>query len=229
MSLLGRQPAALRHELRPWDALRGWIDADRRQHYVVRCRAHTRTIRVKIAGKWQRVKCHLPDLLAEMVGSVLDGKFRWEDIARIAAVFDRPSSKGRGEPTAATIVHCPPLPNVDGDGVPCMGSIKMDSPEWADLSPLEAFERLFLATDYADHYLGSSLTDQRLKTHRNILTATRRAKGRVPREWLKPLGSYGEVFGGQRPTPIEAEAWAEQDDAENETMIMCLLEDGDEQ
>ena len=156
-----------------------------------------------------------------------------DDIARIASVFDRPSSKGRGEPTPATIVYCPPLPNVDSDGVPCMGSIKVDSEEWADLSPLEAFERLFLATDFADHYLACALREELVKTHRNIVVATRKARGRVPEKWLRPLGSYAGIFGGQTPTPVEATAMAAaeqaQHGAELDARLLDLLNGDDDE
>jgi hypothetical protein len=222
-----RREAAARHELRPWDAVCGWIDADRRQHYVIRCPGHRRRIRVKIAGAWQQVACILPDLLAEVIGSVKDGRFAWRDIARIAAVFEPVRGRRRGEPTGDAMVYCPPLPNVDQAGDPCMGSIKLDRPEWAGLSPAEVFVAAFLETDYADHYLTHALREDLVRTHRNILAATRKAKGRVPREWLRPLGTFAEVFGGQAPTPVE-QAAIENDEAARQRAMDELLGEGEE-
>lgn len=167
-------PKGRRVELRPdGRTLAAWIGADGVQRYVVLRPGHRRMIRVKMGKKRVRLSVRLPDLVARMAGSMKDGRFAWTSIEQVG------SFHGRGRPRGRDLLHTAPLPNCDIAGGVCMGSIRLNRRDWAELGPGEVFEKAFLETDFADHWLAEPLTDKAQKVHRNLLAMYRRSGGRL--------------------------------------------------
>jgi len=181
-----KSAAGGRRELRPdRSARRMWLDGPGRQHVLTTVRAGRRRIAVRLGGRTRRYGVELPSLLVEMVWAVRDGRGAWDQVAFVGAY--------RGRLGERTVLHCPPLPDVDRHGHVCMGSVKLGSDRYAQLDAAAAFEAVFLQTRFADHWLDQCLAEA--SGYRNLLDALARRRGRVGLDLLQPIGPYGKLFG----------------------------------
>jgi hypothetical protein len=167
------------------------LDSHGAQRWLVERPAGPAAIHVDVAGKKRRLELQkLPPLLAELAGRRDETGQAWLGIERVFCLAG--GKKGAVSLSSQTALYACPMPNCYGDGRVCMGSV--DQKLFRNLSPLEFFERAFVASTFTDHAISEPLSAAGRKRFGNVIKLLEATGGRMATKYLQEVGTYGRLY-----------------------------------